>query len=85
MKKILTIEELDREIARLSSSEEVKIARKEQQIWCLKQQHLVSLQNLAKRGGELVGSGITLEDMREMEESLACEMDFLGDELSDCE
>lgn len=85
MKNLLTIEELDHEIARLSSSEEVKIARKEQQIRTMKQQHLFSLQSFAKRGRELMDAGITMDDLREMEENLACEMGFFGDELPDYE
>lgn len=81
MKKSLTIEELDLEIARLSASLEVKIAKKEQQIRYRKQQRLFSLQNLAKRGRELMDAGITLDDLREMDESFTNEPGFFSDEM----
>lgn len=85
MNKSMTIEELEREIARLSASLEVKIARKEQQIRHMKQQYLFSLQNIAKRGRELMDAGITMEDLREIEERFACDSDFFADELPDYE
>ena len=68
---ILTDEQVEAEIERLSHSENVRLARREQRIKYRRRQTLYSLRALEKRGAELAAAGITLEmlDDRENEEA----------------
>lgn len=74
----LTDEQVEDEIARLTISRPVKLARKELRLKYKRRQALYSLRNLEKRGKELMASGITLENIEEVLFSDICEE---GDEL----
>ena len=67
-RKILTDEEVELEIERLSKTPEVKMARRELRIKYRRRQALYSLRALEKRGKELMEAGITME-MLDMEEA----------------
>lgn len=68
-KKFLTDEEVEKEIARLSASEAVKIARQEQRLKYKRRQALYQLRNLEKRGRELLEAGITADNLEAMMEA----------------
>ena len=59
----LTDEAVEREIARLSESPAVKLAKREMRLKYKRRQLLYNLRNLEKRGKELEASGITLENI----------------------
>jgi hypothetical protein len=59
-----TDEQVEAEIARLNSSEYVKLARKEQQIK-YRRQTMWTLQYMEARGKQLASEGITPENMEE--------------------
>lgn len=60
-----TDEQVEAEIARLNSSEFVKLARKEKQIKNRRRQHMWTLQYMEARGKQLASEGITHENMEE--------------------
>lgn len=60
-----TDEQVENEIARLNSSEYVKLARKEQQIKYRRRQQMWTLQYMEARGRQLASEGITPENMEE--------------------
>lgn len=62
----LTDEAVEREIAKLSVSPAVKLARRELRLKYKRRQTLYTLRALEKRGRELQESGITLENIDEM-------------------
>lgn len=62
----LTDEAVEREIARLTATEEVKLARRELRLRYKRRQTLYTLRNLEKRGKELAEAGITIENIDEM-------------------
>lgn len=53
MKKVLTDEQVEKEIARLSESEYVKLAKKEESIRYKRRQYLYCLRSYEKKGKEL--------------------------------
>lgn len=59
----LTDEQVELEIARLSSTEEVQLARAEQRMKYKRRQYLYTLRALYKRGKELSEQGKTVYDM----------------------
>lgn len=65
-KEFLTDEAVEAEIARLSATPEVKLARREMRLKYKRRQQLYQLRNLEKRGKELQEAGITLENIDEM-------------------
>lgn len=65
-KEWLTDEAVEREIAKLTVSEEVKLARRELRLKYKRRQTLYTLRNLAKRGKELKETGITLDNIDAM-------------------
>ncbi len=69
-KGTLTDEQVEKEIARLTDSPLVKLARKEMRIKYKRRQHLYSLRNLEKRGRELQKAGITLEMLNGIEATI---------------
>ena len=73
-KDFLTDEAVEEEIARLTNTEEVKLARREQRLKYKRRQQLYTLRALEKRGKELAEAGITIENIDEM--MLAAEGDF---------
>lgn len=66
MKKVLTDEQVEKEIARLSESEFVKLAKKEESIRYKRRQYLYCLRSYEKKGKELAESGITMEMLEQM-------------------
>lgn len=62
----LTDEAVEREIARLTESDLVKLARKELRIKYKRRQALYQLRSLEKRGRELAAAGITMENLEAM-------------------
>ena len=66
MKKILTDEQVEKEIERLSESEFVKLAKKEENIRYRRRQYLYCLRSYEKKGKELAESGITMEMLEQM-------------------
>lgn len=64
--EFLTDEQVEEEIARLTTSKPVKLARKELRLKYKRRQALYQLRNLEKRGKELIESGITMENMEEV-------------------
>ena len=69
-KDFLTDEQVEKEIAKLTQSEEVKLARREQRLKYKRRQQLYTLRALHKRGQELQASGVTIENIDEMIEAL---------------
>lgn len=65
-KDFLTDEAVEREIARLTATDEVKLARRELRLKYKRRQQLYTLRALEKRGKELEEAGITLENIDEM-------------------
>lgn len=57
----LTDEEVEREIARLTATEAVKLARREQRIKYRRRQQLYTLRALEKRGLQMMADGVTME------------------------
>lgn len=64
-KDMMTDEEVELEIARLSESEAVKLARLEQRYKYRRRQYLYQLRWYEKRGKELMAKGITAERFEE--------------------
>ena len=65
-KDFLTDEAVEREIARLTATEEVKLARREMRLKYKRRQQLytlITLRALEKRGRELQEAGITIENI----------------------
>ena len=65
MRKIWTDEEVEIEIRRLRQSEDVKLAKKEQNIKYRRRQQMWGLQYMEKRGKQLREMGVTMENMEE--------------------
>lgn len=60
-REFLTDEEVEREIARLTATEAVKLARREQRIKYRRRQQLYTLRALEKRGLQMMEDGVTME------------------------
>lgn len=65
-RQFLTDEAVEIEIARLTASEAVKLARREQRLKYKRRQQLYILRSLEKRGKELAMAGITIDNIDEM-------------------
>lgn len=65
-RQFLTDEAVEIEIARLTASDAVKLARREQRLKYKRRQQLYILRTLEKRGRELAMAGITMENIDEM-------------------
>lgn len=64
-REFLTDEQIEAEINRLSESEYVRLARKENRLKVERQkQKLYTLRSLEKRGKELADMGITLDNIK---------------------
>ena len=66
-REFLTDEEVEAEIERLTKSEAVKLARREQRIKYRRRQYLYQLRAFEKRGKQLMEQGITYEDLKRMD------------------
>ena len=64
-RKLWTDEEVEIESHRLQNSDDVKLARREQNIKYQRRQQMWSLQCLERRGRQLREMGITSDNMRE--------------------
>lgn len=67
-REILTDEQVEREIMRLSDSPYVKLAKAEERIRRRRRQYLYCLRSLEKKGKALAAAGLTLEMLRDMGE-----------------
>lgn len=65
-RKQWTDAEVEMEICRLQQSDDVKLAKREQQIKYRRRQQMWNLQFMEKRGKQLRQMGITPENMEEM-------------------
>ena len=65
-KGFLTDEQVEAEIERLLNSEDVKLAKKEDQLKKKRRRYLYSLRVMEKRGKELAELGITEDNMESM-------------------
>lgn len=65
-RNFLTDEQIEKEIERLTKTEAVKLARREQRLKYKRRQQLYTLRALHKRGEELLEAGITVENIDEM-------------------
>ena len=62
-KEFLTDEAVEREIARLTTTDAVKLARRELRLKYKRRQQLYTLRALEKRGKELEAAGITIDNI----------------------
>lgn len=65
-KDFLTDEQVEKEIAKLLKSPDVKLAKKEMRLRYRRRQYLYGLRNLEKKGKELAKAGITMEILEQM-------------------
>ena len=61
----LTDEQVEIEIERLLNSDEVKLAKKETQLKYKRRQYMYGLRTMERRGRELAGQGITIDNIEE--------------------
>lgn len=66
-KDILTDEDVEREIERLSKSPAVQVARVEQRIKNRRRQYMYQLRGYEKRGLQLLAEGVTVESLKRMD------------------
>lgn len=62
-RKFLTDEEVEKEIQRLTKTEAVKLARREQRIKYRRRQQLYQLRAYEKRGLQLIAEGVTMASL----------------------
>lgn len=65
-KSDLTDEQVEQEIKRLWATDEVKLAKKEQNLKYQRRSQLYQLRKMEKRGAELMACGITTENIKEV-------------------
>nr|DAY68116.1 MAG TPA: hypothetical protein [Caudoviricetes sp.] len=65
-REFLTDEQVEAEISRLSKSDDVKLAKKENKLKNRRRQYMYQLRVMEKRGKELAELGITSENMEQM-------------------
>lgn len=61
MREFLNDEEVEAEIERLTKSEAVRLARREQRLKYRRRQQMYTLRAYEKRGKQLIEQGVTLE------------------------
>lgn len=69
-REYLTDSEVEAEIERLSKSEAVKLARREQRIKYKRRQQLYTLRAYEKRGRQLMAEGVTMEALDVMDRNM---------------
>ena len=69
----LTDEQVESEIARLTKTDAVKLARREQRVKYRRRQVLYSLRVLEKRGKQLMDQGVTMLDFEIVENAIDAE------------
>lgn len=65
-KSNLTDEQVEQEIKRLWATDEVKLAKKEQNLKYQRRSQLYMLRNMEKRGAELMACGITFDNIKQV-------------------
>ena len=70
---VLTDEQVESEIARLTKSDAVKLARREQRVKYRRRQVLYTLRALEKRGKQLMAQGVTMLDFEIVEHAIDTE------------
>lgn len=69
----LTDEQVESEIARLTKTDAVKLARREQRVKYRRRQVIYSLRVLEKRGKQLMAQGVTMLDFEIVENAIDAE------------
>lgn len=69
-REFLTDDEVEAEIERLSKSEAVALARREQRIKYRRRQQLYTLRAYEKRGRQLMAEGVTMEALDIMDQGM---------------
>lgn len=69
-REFLTDDEVEAEIERLTKSEAVKLARREQRIKYRRRQQLYTLRAYEKRGKQLMAEGVTMEALDILDASI---------------
>lgn len=69
----LTDEQVEAEIARLTKTDAVKLARREQRVKYRRRQVLYSLRALEKRSKQLMAQGVTMLDFEIVENAIDAE------------
>lgn len=69
----LTDEQVESEIARLTKTDAVKLAQREQRVKYRRRQVLYSLRVLEKRGKQLMAQGVTMLDFEIVENAIDAE------------
>ena len=77
-REFLTDAEVEAEIERLTESEAVKLARREQRIKYRRRQQMYTLRAYEKRGKQLMAEGVTMETLDLMCASLDAEGELDG-------
>jgi hypothetical protein len=72
-REFLTEERVEQEIERLTNSEAVKLARREQRIKYRRRQQMYTLRALEKRGKQLMAEGVTMEALDILDSTIAAE------------
>jgi hypothetical protein len=72
-REFLTDDEVEAEIERLTKSEAVKLARREQRIKYRRRQQLYTLRAYEKRGKQLMAEGVTMEALDILDASIDTE------------
>ena len=70
-REILTDEQVDQEIERLLNSEDVKLAKREQQIRNRRRQYMYQLRWLEKRGQVLKELGVSMHTLETLDKAMA--------------
>ena len=70
---LLTDEMVESEIARLTQTDAVKLARRELRIKYRRRQQLYTLRSLEKRGKQLMAQGVTMQDFDIVEAAIDAE------------
>lgn len=79
-REFLTDDQVEAEIKRLTKTEAVKLARREQRIKYRRRQRLYTLRALEKRGKQLISEGVTMEAL----DALDAEIETEGRYIDDC-
>lgn len=81
-REFLTDEEVELEIQRLTESEAVRLARREQRLKYKRRQTLYTLRALEKRGKELAEAGVTIANIDAMVAKAEADSAALSEEES---
>lgn len=72
-REFLTDEEVEAEIERLTKSDAVKLARREQRIKYRRRQQMYTLRAYEKRGKQLMAEGVTMEALDILDSAIGAE------------